>query len=103
MQTKSYELEGLAQGNTFLTSSNSAVMAQLAQMNMTMNYMQAQLKTLSLSKNNPSRTKRKFIVIVVGETILMCVKPSWQRNWATRKMNTNRSDWAETKKGVNDG
>ena len=46
MQTQSYELEGLAQSNTFLTSSNSAVMAQLAQMSVTMNSMQAQMKTL---------------------------------------------------------
>ena len=60
MQMYSYELEGLAQANSVLTSSNSAVMAQLAQMNVTMNDMQAQLKILSLAPNNQTRSKRKY-------------------------------------------
>ena len=47
MQIQSYELEGLAQENAVITSSNSEVMAQLAQMIVTMNVMQKQLKTLS--------------------------------------------------------
>ena len=37
MQMQIYDLEGLAQANTVLTSSNLVLMAQLAQMNMTMN------------------------------------------------------------------
>ena len=41
MRTQGYNLEGLAQANAVLTSSNSAVMAQLAQMTVTMNAMQA--------------------------------------------------------------
>ena len=60
MQMKSYDLEGLAQANTFLTSSKSAVMAQLAHLNVTMNTMQAQLKTLLLDTKNSTRTKMKF-------------------------------------------
>ena len=47
MQTQSYELEGLAQSNAVLTSSNSAVMVQLAQLTVAMNAMQAQMKTLA--------------------------------------------------------
>ena len=39
MQMQSYDLEGLAQANAVLTSSNSVVMAQLAQMNVTMKTM----------------------------------------------------------------
>ena len=46
IQTKSYDLEGLAQANKFLTIYNSAVMSQLAHMTATMNAMNAQLKAL---------------------------------------------------------
>ena len=60
MQTQGYDLEGLAQANVVLTSSNSAVMAQLAQMTVTMNAMQAQLKTLSSDPINQTRSKRKY-------------------------------------------
>ena len=49
MQRQSYKLEVLAQANAVLTSSNSAVMTQLAQMNVTMNAIHAQLKTLASS------------------------------------------------------
>ena len=37
IQTQSHELEGLAQDNAPLTSLNTAVMVQLAQMNVAMN------------------------------------------------------------------
>ena len=46
MQTQIYELEGLAQANAVLTSYNSAVMVQLLQLTVTMNSIQAQMKTL---------------------------------------------------------
>ena len=59
MQTQSYDLEALAQANAVLTSSNSSVTAQLAQMNVTMNAMQSQLKTLAYSQTNQKRSKRK--------------------------------------------
>ena len=47
MKTQSYDLEGLAQSNTVITSSNSEVMTQLSQMTVIMNAMQRQLKILS--------------------------------------------------------
>ena len=49
MQTQSYKLEVLAQADSVLTSSNSAVMTKLAQMNVTINTMHAQLKALASS------------------------------------------------------
>ena len=57
IQTQIYELEVLAQANAVLTSSNAAIMAQLAHMTVTVNYMQAQLKTPTAS---PTRSKRKY-------------------------------------------
>ena len=59
-QTQSDKMEVLVQVNEVLTISNSVSMAQLAQINVTMNAMKAQLKTLALMKTNPTRTKRKF-------------------------------------------
>ena len=56
MRTQGYDLEGLAQSNAVLTSSNSALMAQLAQMTVTMNVMQAQLKTLASAQTNQAST-----------------------------------------------
>ena len=60
IQNHSYELEGLAQSNAVLASSNPVVMAQLEQMTVAMNAIQAQLKTLSSATTNPTSTKRKF-------------------------------------------
>ena len=60
MQTHSYELEELAQANAVLTSSKTAVMAQLSHMAVTMNIMQAQLKTLTYSPTNQTRSKKKY-------------------------------------------
>ena len=57
---QSYDLELLAQSNAVLTSSKSAVMAQLAQMNVIMNAMPAQIKTFSLTTMNPTSTKSNF-------------------------------------------
>ena len=56
---KSNYIEGLAQANAVLTRSNTVVMAQLAHMNVTMNAMQAQLKTLAMDPTNQARSKRK--------------------------------------------
>ena len=56
MQKHSYELEVLAQANAVLNRSNSVVMAQLVQITVTMNAIQAQLKTLaSAQTNQPSK------------------------------------------------
>ena len=60
MQTQSYELKGLAQANTVITSYNLLVMAQLVQMTIKMNTLQAQLKTLSAMSKNPTRTNSKY-------------------------------------------
>ena len=60
MQTHSYDLEELALANAFHTSSNSEVMAQLEQMTVTMNAMQAQLKILLSPLKNQTRTKMKY-------------------------------------------
>ena len=60
MQTHSYELEGLAQANEVLTSSNSAGMGQLAHITVTMNDLKAHIKTLALATTNPTMSKRKF-------------------------------------------
>ena len=57
MQTQRYELEGLAQSNAILASSNSALIAQLKQMTVTMNAMQTKLKTLTSSQTKQTRLK----------------------------------------------
>ena len=59
MQTQIYDLEELAQANAVLNSSNSVVMAQLEHMTVTMNTMQAQLKTLASTQTNQVRPKMK--------------------------------------------
>ena len=59
MKMQSYELEVLAQANAVLTISNSAEMAQLAQMTVAMNSMQVQLNTLASDKTNQTSPKRK--------------------------------------------
>ena len=60
MRKQGYDMEGLAQVNTVLTSSHSVVLAQLAQITVTMNAMQAQLKTLASTQTNQASPKRKF-------------------------------------------
>ena len=60
MQNQMYDIEVLAQANSVLTSSNSAVMAQLAQMTETMNAIQAQLNTLSATSTYSTIPKIKY-------------------------------------------
>ena len=60
MRTQGYKLEGLEQANEVLTSLNSKVMAQLAQMTVTMNAMQAQLKTIASAQTNQVKPKREL-------------------------------------------
>ena len=59
MQTQSYDMEGLVQANTVLARSKSEVLAQLAQITVTMNNIQAKLKTLTSAQTNQARPKRK--------------------------------------------
>ena len=60
IQTQSSKLKGMTQANSVLTRSNSAVMAQWAHMIVTMNAMQAQLKTLSPATTEPTSTKNNY-------------------------------------------
>ena len=53
-------MEGLAQANTVLTRSNSAVMSQLAYMTVAMNVMKAQMKPLASDQTNQTRSKRNY-------------------------------------------
>ena len=66
MQIQTYKLEGLAQANEVITSSNSESMAQLSQVTVTMNAMQAQMKTLTATSTNPTRTRSKFYSWICG-------------------------------------
>ena len=60
MQTQIYYLVGLAQANAVLTNSNTAVMAQSVEMTVTMNAMQAQLKTLIVDPMNQTSSNRMY-------------------------------------------
>ena len=53
-------MDGLVQSNAVLTSSNKAVIAQLVQMTVNMNTMQAQPKTLSAAPTKQTRSKIKY-------------------------------------------
>ena len=66
MWTQGFELEGMGQANAVLTRSKYAVMAQLAQMTVTMNAIQAQLKTLASAQNNQPRQKINFYCWICG-------------------------------------
>ena len=68
MKKQSYKLEGLEQANSLLTSSNSDVMSQLAQMNMTVNAFKEQLKKNPSTTTNPPSTKRKFYFWICGSS-----------------------------------
>ena len=59
MQTQSYDMEGMAQANAVLNSSNSEVVTQLAHMTVTMNNMQEKLNTLASNQTNQTSPKRK--------------------------------------------
>ena len=67
VQTQSYKLEELAQYNSFLTRLTSTVMAQLAQMNVTMNTIQAQLNTLASAQTNQAKQKIKHYCCSCGK------------------------------------
>ena len=60
MYMQSYELELMEQSNAVLTMLNTAVMEKLAQMTMTMNAMQAQLKRLVSVPTNQTRSNRNY-------------------------------------------
>ena len=103
MRKQDYYLEGLAQANAVLTRSNSAVMAKLAQMNVTMKAMQVQLKALSSAKNNQARPKRKHYFWSCRRNILTGSKPAHQRKRHTKRKLNTRKGWVEVKRDANDG
>ena len=79
-----YDLEGLAQYDPFLTSSNSAVVSQLAQMNVTKNSIQAQFNTLSSETMNPKRTKKNYFCWSCGSNYNNGIK-TWSAKKAVHK------------------
>ena len=85
MQAQSYEMEGMAQANTVLTRSNSTVMSQMvlmAQITVTMNVMEANLKALAYSQTNQARPKRNHYC------------------WICRSYYTHKSKKCSSKKAV---
>ena len=60
MQNQIFEMEGLAQANSLLTSSKYSMMAELVQMTATMNTMHVQLNTFSATSTSLKIPKRKF-------------------------------------------
>ena len=93
----------MAQSNAVLTSSNSSVVTQLAQMTVTMYDMQAQIKKLSSTTTKPTRTNIQYNSWICGKKTLVEVKPSWKRKQATRRKCIVRRNWEETKMGANYG
>ena len=63
IQNQGYDMEGLAKANAFLTSYNSSVMEQSAQIIVTINEIQAQLKTLSATSSNTKITKEEIFLL----------------------------------------
>ena len=103
MQVQSYDLEGLAQDNAVVTRSNSAVLAQLAQITVTMNAIQAQLKKLASAQTNQSRSKVITTAGVAVAISLTGAKPAHQIKQETKMKCTKRKGWVAVKRDVNDG
>ena len=77
----SYDLEVLAKDNVVLTILNLVVMAQLEHMNLTMNAMQAQLKTLVAAPTDHICFLRGNTTVGFAEAnIIKGVKPAPPRN-----------------------
>ena len=77
-------------------------MAQLAQLTVTMDTIQAQLKTLSSAQTNQSRPKRNTTAGVVRETTLTGSKPDQKIKRYTKRKHTTRKGWMSVKRDVND-
>ena len=91
--TQTYDIEGLEHANAVLTILNSTVMAQSAQMNLTMNAMKAQLKTLASLKTNESRSNRKFYCWSCRSNFNHGEKPDQQRNQDIKRKRNTRKWW----------
>ena len=62
MQMQIHNLEGMSQANAFLNSSNTAIMAQWAQITVTMNAILAHLKTLAAMLMNQKGRKEILLL-----------------------------------------
>ena len=96
-------MEVLAQANTVLTSLNSVVVAQSAQMTETINAMQMQLKNLSATSKTQQEQRGNMTVGDVGEISLIGEKHALPIKWATKRRPTTRKYLGAVKMGVNDG
>ena len=90
MHTQNYDLEGLAQSNTVITSSNSEVMTQLSQMTVIMNAMQRQLKILSSAQTNKKISKREHYCWSCRSNYTSGAKPDRQIKRDTNMKPTTR-------------
>ena len=69
-------------------------MAQLAHLNVTMNAMQAQLKTLTSAKTTKQGQKEISTAGVVGAISLMVARPDYQSNWDIKSERiTKKDEW----------
>ena len=93
----------LAQASAVLTSSNSVVMAQLAQMTVTMNSMQAQLKTLASEKKIKQGQKESSTARFTGEISLTGSRPAQQRKQYIKRKRITKKGWVAVKRDVNNG
>ena len=103
MWTQGYELEGLEQSNAVLTYFKNAVMAKLAHMTVTMNAMQAQLKTLASAQNNQARPKIKFYCWSCGINFTHGSKTCSENKTEHQEEAYNKKVWVAVKRGVYDG
>ena len=102
MQTQSYDMEILAQANEVLTSLNTAVMPQLALMNVTMNAIQAQLNTLTLAPMNQSSSNRNYYFCSYMSNFTHWSTTLSSKNLSIKIMQTIIRDWGEARKGANE-
>ena len=78
-------------------------MEQLAQMTATMNYIQAQLKTLSADSTNSTIPKRNITIGSVREISIVGLKHPLKINQDTNMRPTTRKNLGSDKRGVDDG
>ena len=94
-------MEGLAKSNSVLTRYNYAVMAQLAQMTVIMNVMQAQLKTLD-SAQKKSDPKNKALLLELREQFQSRKKKLLSKESGTSIGIVLQKGWVAVKRDVND-
>ena len=102
-KNQSYRLELPTQANAVFTSSNSSVISQLAQSTVTINVIQAQLKTLSETSTDTTITERKFYCWGCGCNFTHGIKPWSAKKTGHKKRNSTRNDFGGVKRVVNDG